>query len=225
MNKKMIVFAAVTLLIGGTYGWAEESSFGLAVNGGTLGVGGEASVQMTEAFALRGGINYLKFSFDSTIKDLDYTMEPEFKNGALLLDWFPFAGSFHLTGGVYVNGNEVDVDGMYRSDLIPPEYQQYSYLRDLAHVKGTVEFNRLAPYLGLGWTSNRTGPGWGVAVNLGVLFQGAPEVTDLRVEAPIGIGVFPEVQEFLADQKQAIEDDLDNFRYYPVATLSLRYGF
>lgn len=225
MKKALSVMAAAMLLAWSTMGRAGEGDVGVAVNGGTLGIGGEASVELGSAFTLRGGVNYLKFSFDSTIEDLDYTMEPEFKNGGLLLDWFPFAGAFHLTGGVYFNGNQVDVDGLYRADRIPEEYQQYSYLRDLAHVRGTVEFNALAPYLGLGWASNRTGRGWGVAVDLGVMFQGSPEVTDLRLEDPIGVGGLPEVQDFLAEQKRAIEDDLENFQYYPVATLSLRYGF
>ena len=79
--------------------------------------------------------------------------------------------------------------------------------------------------MGLGWASNRNGRGWGVALDLGVMFQGSPEVTDLRLEDPIGGGGLPEVQDFLAEQKRAIEDDLENFQYYPVATLSLRYGF
>jgi len=223
--RKSLIMAALALLLSGGAVLASESEVGMSVSGGTLGGGIGGEVNLNDHFALRAGINYLKFDFDTTIGDLDYSMEPEFKNGGLLVDWFPFGGTFRLTGGVYINGNEIDVDGIYREDRIPLEYRQYSYLRELAHLKGKVEFNDVAPYLGLGWSSNRGQQGWGVALDVGVLFQGAPTVSDLRVEDPIGIGGLPEVQDFLEEQRRAIEDDLDNFQYYPVATLSVRYLF
>ncbi len=149
-------------------------------------------------------------------------MEPEFKNGSLLLDWHPFSGAFRLPGGLYVNGNEINVDGTYRRDLLPAEFQQYA---GLVRVKGTVDFNSIAPYAGLGWNSNHGQKGWGFAFDVGVLFQGSPNVSDLHVEAPLDINGYPEVVRFLDEQKKAIEDDLDPFQYYPVASLTLSYNF
>ncbi len=167
----------------------------------------------------------MNISFDSTIDSIDYTMESELLNGSFLLDWHLFSGAFRLTGGLYLNGNEVTVDGTYRQDLIPIEYQQYAGLTDLAHVQGTVEFNSLAPYAGLGWSSNHEDKGWGVSFDLGILFQGAPQVSDLHVEAPGDLGSHPTVVRFLEDQKKGIEDDLEQFQYYPVASLAISYNF
>lgn len=202
--------------------FAGQGDLSLALKGGTLGIGGEAGISLTDDLVLRGGANYLKFDFDSTISDIDYTMEPEFKNASLLLDWHPLGGAFRLTGGLYFNGNEVNVDGTYRQDLLPPEFRQYA---GLARIKGTVDFNGIAPYAGLGWNSNHGEKGWGLAFDLGVMFQGAPNVSELHVEAPVDIGSHPEVIRFLDEQRQAIEDDLDPFQYYPVASLTLSYNF
>jgi hypothetical protein len=48
----------------------------------------------------------------------------------------------------------------------------------------------------------------GVAFELGVLlYQGAPDVSNLRVNAPIDVNGFSQVEQFLADQKAEIEDD------------------
>jgi len=220
--KIQVIIVSCFLLVACRNSFAEQGDISLALKGGTLGIGGEAGIALTDDFVLRGGINYLKFDFDSTISDIDYTMEPEFKNGSLLLDWHPFSGDFRLTGGLYVNGNEINVDGTYRRDLLPPEFQQYA---GLVRVKGTVDFNSISPYAGMGWNSNHGQKGWGIAFDVGVMFQGSPNISDLYVEAPLDIGGHPEVVRFLDEQKKAIEDDLDPFQYYPVASLTLSYNF
>jgi len=223
--KSQVIIISFFLALYGQNSHAGQGDVNVALKGGTLGIGAEVGIGLSEDFVLRGGVNYLKFDFDSTIDKVDYNMEPEFKNGSLLLDWHPFGGAFRLTGGMYLNGNEIDVDGTYRKDLIPDGYQQYAHLADRVHVKGTIDFNDVAPYAGLGWTSNHGQKGWGFAFDLGVMFQGEPKVSKLYVDSPYGLEAQPEVVRFLDEQKRAIEDDVNEFRYYPVASLTLSYNF
>lgn len=225
MKKTYLTLAAGCLLAISTTAHAESGDVSIGVKGGTLGIGLEAGVDLSDNFALRGGINYLKFDFDSTISSIDYNFEPEFFNGSLLLDWYPFTTSFRLSAGAYLNSNEVKVEGTYRRDLLPPEFARYADQVNLAKVKGTVDFNTLAPYVGLGWTSNQHDHGWGVNLDLGVMFQGEPNVSELYVDDPWGLGSHPQVTGFLNDEQKAIEDELDKFQYYPVASISLSYKF
>jgi len=224
MKLQALLFCCL-ILVTAHIGFAGQGDVQVTLKGGTLGVGAEVGLGLTDSIILRGGADYLKFNFDSTIDQVDYNMEPELKNASLLLDWHPFANGFRLTGGVYLNDNEINVDGTYRKDLIPGQYQQYAHLTDLAHVKGTVDFNTFAPYAGLGWASNHGAKGWGVAFDVGVMFQGEPKVSDLHAESNFGLENHPEVVQFLDEQKQAIEDDLNEFRYYPVASINLTYNF
>jgi hypothetical protein len=92
-------------------------------------------------------------------------------------------------------------------------------------VKGSVDFNTLAPYVGIGWTSNKADRGWGVNVDLGVMFQGSPNVNELYIDDPWGIGSNDLVSDFLEDERQAIEDELDKYQYYPVASIAVTYKF
>jgi len=226
MKNAYFTLAAGCLLAFSTTSHAESGDVNIGVKGGTLGIGLEAGVDLSDNFALRGGITYLTFDFDSTISSIDYNFEPQFFNGSLLMDWHPFTNSFRLTAGAYINDNEIKVEGTYRKDLIPSDYSRYADLTDLAKVKGTVDFNNLAPYVGLGWTSNQGDSGWGVNVDLGVMFQGAPNVSELYVESPLGVGgSHPLVTAFLDDERQAIEDEVDKYEYYPVASISLNYKF
>jgi hypothetical protein len=225
MKKAYLTLAAVYVLAISTTVYAESGDVSVGVKGGTLGAGIEAGVDLSDNFTLRGGFNYLKFDFNTTISEIDYNFEPEFKNGSLLLDWHPFTNSFRLTAGAYLNSNDVEVEGTYRTGLIPSEYARYADLVDLAKIKGTVDYNTFAPYVGLGWTSNQSNRGWGVSLDLGVMYQGSPDVSELYVDDPWGIGSHPQVTGFLNDQQKAIEDELDKYEYYPVASVSVSYKF
>jgi len=224
MKKSSIALAAGCLLTLSTITHAAESgNISIGLKGGTLGGGIEAGVDLSDAIVLRGGINYFKYSFDSTISNVDYNFEPNFLTGSMLLDWHPFSSSFRLTAGAYINNNEVNVDGVFRKDLIPGDYND---LADLAHIRGTVDLNTFAPYVGLGWSSSNSGEaGWGVSLDLGVMFQGTPDVSELYIDDPRGLGNEPVVKDFLAAEQQSVQNELDKFQYYPVASISLNYKF
>ena len=235
MGKYLFVASLLSVMAVFSQAHAGGGDVDFGLKAGTLGAGVEMGVGLGDAFALRAGVNYLKFSFDSTISNVEYDMEPEFKNGSLLLDWYPFLGSFRLTGGAFINDNTISLTGRPTLDAwfsgyeIPAEYTRYTSRVDIVKVGGTVEFDTLSPYLGVGWNSNAARKnGLGVAFEVGVLFQGSPQVTSLSVAAPDPLHALadhPEVIAALEKQKQAIEDDLEGFQYYPVASLIVSYSF
>ncbi len=202
-----------------------DEGLGLGVKAGTLGAGIELSASLINNTRLRGGFNYLTYSFDSTISDIDYDFESEFNSFSVMLDWHPFGNSFFLSGGAYFNNNSISVSGTASDDSIGSLSPQLGALTDLVSISGDVEFAPVAPYAGLGWRSNNSDSGWGISLDLGVLFQGTPDVTNLRLNAPVDVNQFAEVQDFLAEQEKEIKDDLDIFQFYPVATLMLIYHF
>ncbi|MBT8329114.1 MAG: hypothetical protein KJN87_05365 [Desulfofustis sp.] len=221
------IFTAIVLvsMIGFTCSVQGDEGFGIDVRAGTMGVGAEISGSLFPHTRLRGGINYLIWEFDSTIDDVDYSFETEFNSISALLDIHPFGGAFFLSGGVFFNNNSVGVDGSLPPESFPAEYQSFNFLSDLVSITGDVEFNPVAPYVGLGWRSNSNDNGWGIGLELGVLYQGAPDVTNLRVNAPVDVNDIDEVQQFLTEQEREIEDELSWFQWYPVASLLLTYHF
>jgi hypothetical protein len=221
-RRAMTTAIAFSLVVSNTM--IAEASEGVAieVHAGTLGVGAEMSILLLENTRLRGGFNYLDFSLDEDIDGIDYEFATELNSFSLLVDWHPFGGAFFLSGGAYINNNEVGVDGYLAPGRVPSVIAQYT---DALSISGEVDFNSFAPYLGIGWRSNNGQVGWGMAWNLGVMFQGAPDMTNLRVDVPSVINSIEEVQEYLADQEQKIEDELSWFEYYPVATFQLTYNF
>jgi len=222
-----LLLTAVLLvpLLGFTNLAKADEGLGIDVKFGTMGVGAEISAVLIPHTRIRGGINYLLWEFDSTIDDIDYTFEPQFNSISALFDVHPFGGAFFLSGGVYFNNNSVGVEGSLPPENFPADYQSFAFLSDYLSITGDVEFNPVAPYLGLGWRSNSNDTGWGIGLDLGVLFQGAPDVTNLRINAPVDVNDIAEVQQFLKEQEQEIEDELSWFQWYPVASLLLTYHF
>ena len=200
---------------------------GLSVDAkiGTLGAGAELSASIIPNIRLRGGLNYLLWDFESTISDINYDFETEFNSISVILDIHPFGGAFFLSGGFLFNNNVVGVDGTVDPHAITGQYESYRSLVEQVSISGDVEFLDLAPYAGLGWRSNNDESGWGVALELGVLYQGSPDVTNLRLNAPIDLNDNEDVQRFLANQESKIEDELSWFEFYPVASLVLSYHF
>jgi hypothetical protein len=143
----------------------------------------------------------------------------------VILDLHPFGGSFFISGGVYFNNNSVSVDGFIGPEDFTPAYQAYDFLANQVSLSGDVEFNPLAPYLGFGWRTNSGASGWGFGLELGVLYQGAPDITNLRINAPVDISTTESVRQFLAEQASEIEDELSWFEFYPVASVMFTYHF
>jgi len=218
------VIAVLTMFSLTKPGLANEG-LGLDAKIGTMGIGGELSAQLFPNTRLRGGFNFLTWSFDSTISDIDYDFETEFSSIPVILDLHPFGGSFFLSGGLYFNNNSVGVEGFLGPEDFPAAYQAFDFLVDYVSVSGDVEFMPVAPYVGLGWRTNSGESGWGFGLELGVLYQGAPDITNLRVNAPVDVNDVEAVQQFLAEQEAEIEDELSWFEFYPVASLMFTYHF
>jgi hypothetical protein len=85
-----------------------------------------------------------------------------------------------------------------------------------------VEFgNPVVPYLGLGWgNAVDNDKRWGISLDVGVYYQGEPEVTLTQVGGTLAVSA----ADLAAEEKQ-LEDELDDFEFYPVATLGLHYRF
>ena len=150
MRKLTFILAAFFILFSSAGFSAAQDSVDVGVSGGTLGIGANVGAGLTDSLGVRLGASYLSFSFDSTISYIDYEMEPEFKNGSLLLDWYPLGGVFRVTGGIFLSDNSISLTGTPRTGLLPAELAILSPLADSVSIHGNVEFISVAPYAGLG---------------------------------------------------------------------------
>lgn len=173
-----IVFSAV--LVGASIAHADGASGGASpfVYGklGSLGLGVGFGTSIRENVAVRIGINGgAEHTNDKKFSGIDYDIKN--KPGTsleALADWYPMAGSgFRLTGGLLYANAKVDLTGEKNSAgsfSINDHIYTASAVGDL---KGSVKFNKLTPYLGVGWESDRPGKnGWRFLGDAGIAFYG-----------------------------------------------------
>lgn len=187
----------------------------------TLGVGLDAGVRLNETFGLRFGGNWLSVNFDRTVDDVDYEADANLASLGTLVDYHPFQGGFRLSGGLRFNFNNADLTGTPNSDVTIGD--QTFAASDVGTLKGDASFQTLAPYLGLGYGATLLEGALSIGFDLGVMYQGRANV-DLEAEggALQGSAV---LEDNLDIEEEDIEDDLEDFLFYPVVGLAVIYRF
>jgi hypothetical protein len=197
---------------------AVEADF-VGVRAGTLGGGVEFGLKLSPHFTARAIANGANFGYDDTSDDIRYEGDLKLASYGAQLDYrFSETGPLYVTAGVYQNDNKVVATGRANGTVtvggVPLTEAQVGTLQ------GRATFDKTVPYLGLGarWPIGK------VEINLeaGAYFQGSPRVT---LTSNSIYADTPEVQAALETERQNLEDDIKDFKTYPVVELGLRYKF
>lgn len=199
-----------------------EGNFAMRLQGGTLGGGGEAIMKLSDQLNGRLGANGGRFDYDGNENNIDYDFKLKLFTAEALLDWFPTpGGSFHFSGGAFFNDNEVEAEaksaGSYNINGTTYTSTQTGTL------KGTTDFNQVAPYLGIGWGNpfGKDSP-WSMNLELGAFYQGEPDI-ELSASGPSSAD--PTFQANLRQEQEDLNDRFDKYQFYPVATIGIAYRF
>jgi opacity protein-like surface antigen len=216
------LFIAATLLsavaVAPVSAQAVEPDF-IGVRAGTLGAGAEFGLKLSPHFTVRAIAHGANFGYDDTSDNIRYDGDLKLASYGAQLDYrFSEKGPLYVTAGVYKNDNKVVATGRANGTVtvggVPLTDAQVGTLN------GRATFDDTVPYLGIGarW------PIGVVEINLeaGAYFQGRPRVT---LTSDSIYASLPEVQTALENERLDLEDDIKDFKTYPVVELGLRYKF
>ena len=185
---------------------------GIGVRAGTTGLGADFGWDIAPTLGGRIGVSGMTFNTNFDTSGVRYDAKARIGNVNLFLDWSPL-GPFRITGGFIPNNNKVDLFG------------QGAAFPAGSSLTGTVKPEKsIAPYLGVGY-----GNVWTAGVNfyadLGIMFQGAPQVS-----LSLNCGTSDPVQCAAAQgqveaERQRVQDELKAYKYYPVLNLGITIGF
>jgi len=220
---KRFVAGAFLWLLAGSGAWADV---GVLLKGGTLGAGLDVSVGMSESLGLRLQVNALSYNEDVTESDIDYNADLELKSAGLLLDWHPFSGVFRVSAGAFWNGNEATAVGRPTGGTYEINGVTYN-AADIGSLNGQIDFESVAPYFGIGWASApKAGRGMTFSFDLGVLYQGEPNV---GLTATCAVGVPPatctQLQSDVAAEQASLQEEVSDYKYHPVVSFGIGYRF
>lgn len=202
------------------------ADFGVGVKAGTLGLGVEGRWDpVVPWFDVRVGFNSYEYDTSGDQAGIDY-------DGTLALDNYYLTGNFkfplspfRFTVGAFSNGNELqllsqDVDGgTYVIGGIPFDAANVGSLRS------TTSFGSTAPYAGFGFDFELFGKA-GLNLDFGVLWQDEPTVS---LEATNWQNLSPVEQAILGpaldNERDELEDEMSDFKAWPVLSLTFVYNF
>lgn len=196
-----------------------KSGKGLTAKIGTLGVGAELNLGISDRLAARIGLNTFTHNYNTNESSVNYDIKLQLQSVNILADWYPFAGWFRTSAGLLYNNNKATLNGSPTSGSYTINGQTY-LSTDVGSVQGTMTFNKVAPYLGIGWGNPvAKNKGWGLASDIGVLFQGKPK-TSLTATCLTTCG---SLQSDTAAENAKLQDDLSNFKWWPVVSVGISY--
>ena len=190
------------------------------VQGGTLGAGIGAAYSFNSWSGAHAEVEGFGLSHSFDVSGNKYDGHLSLKQGGLYLDLFPFASSgFRVTGGALFNGDKLtanavpNADGNYKigDDYVPAIG---------AAPSATARFPSVMPYLGVGYGHKPVSKGFGFMCDLGVAY-GRPHVS---YSVPAVYSLLT-TQANIDQEQQNITDQVQRYRWYPVAQVGVSYRF
>jgi hypothetical protein len=212
------------------------SRIGIAVKVSSLGPGIDAATPLTHRSNLRAGFNFFNYDRGFNKDGISYDGQLRFRSVEAHYDWFPFAGSFHVSPGALVyNGNQIAASASVAASQTFT-LNGATYVSDPADpINGTgkVDFVRAGPMLTVGWGNllPRNRRHFSVPVELGGIYTGAPRTTlnlggsacDSSGLNCVSANAYPGFQSNVQAEKEKLNRDMSAFKFYPV--LSVGFGF
>lgn len=194
----------------------------LTLKAGSNGLGAEVTYGLSHIVRVRTGVYGFKAGFDASTRDLDYDIDLRLLTAGGYLDIHPLKGRFRITAGLIYNANRADATGDVRQELL---FGDNAFTpAQVGTLDGSVDFNTLSPYAGIGWGSPLSRDGnWAFEADIGVLYQGRPDVTLQSVGGDLSDDAT--LRAALLEEERELEDDLSFFRFYPVISLGVAYTF
>lgn len=207
----------------GSDGASRWGGVALTAKAGTLGAGLDLTKGLTDTLNLRAGVNGYSYDYSGVESGIDYSLDLDLRTVSLLADWHPINGGFRITGGVFYNGNELNGAGRPAAGGIYDIDGTTYTATEVGTLSAAVDFSSVAPYLGVGWGNAIDTRGrWHVSLDAGVLFQGSPEA---RLSADGSLASDPAFQSDLMREQASLQDEIDEFKYYPVFSVGVSYRF
>ncbi len=216
MKKIVLVIAAFAL----------SPAFALAdttVNGkiSTLGLGAEAAFPVTSSVDARIGINSYNYNFNKSTNSnglaTNYNGKLDLQSLQALADWHPMEGSFRVSGGLVYNNNKFSLTALPSAGQVSVGGTNYTIGAGQS-VNAAVDFNKVAPYLGIGWGRTPKNTGLSFTSDIGLLFQGSPK-------GSVTTNVTGVTAASLAQANADLNSSLKNFKIYPVISFGIGYTF
>jgi len=202
---------------------ANDVSNGVALKLGTLGVGVDYEHFFTDKFAVRLNVNGLTYTKNKTIKGIPFHAKLTLLTAGILADYHPTGNSFRISGGLYYNGNKLDINAKTTaSKSLTVNGTTYTNTAKVS-VNGKIDFQKADPYVGVGWSSTEL-QGWHFTADLGVMYHGTPKV-HLTGKSNLTGAAKNKFNSDVENERVKIYNEAKDYKFYPVISIGIEKKF
>ncbi len=202
-----------------------SDDFGVGLKAGTLGLGLEGRWSPLRWLDVRMGVNSFEYDDDGSQAGVNYdatfSLDTYYATGNFRFPLSPF----RVTAGIVSNGNEFSMVSQDTGGLPITIGDDTFSAADVGTLQSVSSFSSTAPYVGVGYDFEIFGK-VGLNLDFGVLWQGEPEVT---LEASGLATAPPAIQAALTteleNERVELEDEMSDFKAWPVLSLGFVYNF
>ncbi len=171
----LLAIATISLVPGLTTARADGPAIAFGPQISTLGLGGEAGLRFNDFVGLHGGGNYFTLDFDNNVNSTNYAFELDLVSAGGVVDLHPFGGGFRVSGGVRWNGNNASLRATPNGTILIGDTTFTA--AQAGSLSGDLDFETFAPLASVGYQGSFFADRVQLSFDLGVLFQGDPNVT------------------------------------------------
>lgn len=220
-SKKILAGCCLALLP--AWVQAQDSSLAAGVTAGTMGLGLTATTRVSEHVNIRAIVAGISVDTSGETDEVDYDADADLLFAGGMVDLHPAGGGFRLSLGLFYNGSDIRASGRCtRTDC-----QLGSGLGLIGNgdrIEGDIDFNSAAPYLGLGWGNAVDATRrWRFSFDLGAMYIGEGEAS-LRC-AQVNTVNQAACTAGIQEEERQLQEDLADFRIYPVVMLGAVFRF
>ncbi|WP_341211099.1 hypothetical protein [uncultured Limimaricola sp.] len=216
---RSITLSSALFLLAGTASAQDIDGAAVGFGLSSFGAYASASYEVMPKLRLRGlvtGFPSFEYEDDGEETGSDITFDGNFGGVAALADYYPYAGGFRVSGGLFFSNSSLDGSGQ---GFTAEDGMSY----DDARIDGSLRFEEeIAPMLAIGYVTGGE-RGWGFESEIGLIGIGGVNVT---LEGTSGDPtVDQEFQEDLREMEADAQEMGDMLAVYPWLSLGVSYRF
>lgn len=213
--------AGLALAVLSTFAVTTAHAGEVYANAGLPGIGLGYAHPIDSSFTVRGDFMTLGSRQKDTTEDgIAYRGRYKLQRVAVFGDWFPFEGSFRLTGGLSSNDYKITLDASGVGGTLTIGDRTYNNLTANDGLNVEIKYPSVTPYLGIGW-GHQIGSGWRMAADIGALI-GKAKVT---ATARGALANEADIQANLDKELAELRDGVGKIRAIPQLSVSVGYSF
>jgi len=196
-----------------------------ALKVGTLGVGIDFAIPMSETFSIRLNVNGASLSQTRTREEIDFDLNLDLLTAGVMVDYYPFTqNALRFSAGVYHYDNKADGTGA-------PTAERYNvgdsvYTREeMGSATGSLFFENIAPYIGIGYGGKSTHKGWDFTLDVGLMYHGDSNLEFNLIGGTLDAQTQADFAQDIELERKDMEDELNKFPFYPVVMVGVSYNF